>query len=156
MELKDLKKEYEKLAKKYSLPKFEELNNEFEIERFDKQTEILARVVRRIAIDKIYYFNNFIESVTLNPMNAPRFYLPYVRNLTDSDKQKISKVYSEFAKLILASIECEALNDEKRDAELVKEIYKVWMEHKQIIGEVISAMRFGKNETKQKEGSYVG
>ena len=71
MELKDLKKEYSDLAEKYKLPSFKELNENFEIEKIDKDTEILLRDVRKVMMEKIVNSLGFLE-MFLNPMNAPR------------------------------------------------------------------------------------
>ena len=46
--LEELKKKYEKLQKQYSLPSFEKLNEEFDIEKIaENETDFLLREVRK-------------------------------------------------------------------------------------------------------------
>ena len=53
MELKDLKKEYGKLEKKHKLPSFKEVNETFEIDKIENESDCLVREVRKIIMDKI-------------------------------------------------------------------------------------------------------
>jgi hypothetical protein len=51
VELSKIKKEYSVLEKKYDLPSFEELNQNFEIEKIEHESDCLIRVFRKMAID---------------------------------------------------------------------------------------------------------
>src|SRR3989338_5550111 len=103
MEIKDFKKEYAKLALKYKTPSFEELNENFEIERIEKDTEILLRAVRKLMMEKVVNSMNFIEMM-LNPVNSPRMYLPFISGMTVEDKNSIDKIYDGLGELSLLAL----------------------------------------------------
>jgi len=71
MDLEQLKKDYSAYEKKYKLPSFKELNESFEIEKIERQSDILLRIVRVIMMEKVIATQRFVESL-LNPANAPR------------------------------------------------------------------------------------
>src|SRR5688572_7419537 len=106
MELECLKKEYEVLAKKYSLSSFNDLNNDFEIEKQDKQSDTLLKVIRKIVMDKIVNSITFLEML-VNPINAPRMYLPYIRAMSVEDRKSIEDIYNVLAELSLLSLDLE-------------------------------------------------
>ena len=88
MDLKELKKHYEILSKKYKLPSFKELNEDFDIEKIDKESDILLKVVRKVMMEKIVNSLGFIEML-LNPMNSPRMYHAYLNSMSVEDKKAI-------------------------------------------------------------------
>ena len=53
MELNDLRNDYSKLEVKHILPSFKELNESFEIDKIDKESDALLRVVRKVMMEKI-------------------------------------------------------------------------------------------------------
>ena len=46
-------KKYLELNKKHNLPKFDELNRDFEIDKLDKETDFLLKAIRKIIMEKI-------------------------------------------------------------------------------------------------------
>ena len=48
----EIKKKYEELAKKYNIPSFDEINNEFEIALIDEESIILREIRRKITEKK--------------------------------------------------------------------------------------------------------
>ena len=66
--LKKLKENYSIIQKKHSLPKFEELNENFFIEKLaEVETDLLIREVRRLMGDKLVNYMRFVENL-LNPV----------------------------------------------------------------------------------------
>jgi len=155
MELKDLKKEYSDLAEKYKLPSFKELNENFEIEKIDKDTEILLRDVRKVMMEKIVNSLGFLE-MFLNPMNAPRMYLAYMKNMGSEERQSIEKIYGLFAGLNVIALEGEIDYSEKKEVEIIKEIFKAWITAKPDFMKLFAAMKKPNGETIRKERSYFG
>lgn len=155
MELKEIKKEYEKLAMKYKLPGFGELNENFEIEKIEIESDTFLRAVRKIMMEKIVNSLGFIEML-LNPMNAPRMYLNYLRVMTLDDKNSIDKIYSSFADLSVLSLEREVDYDEKAEAELIKKIVKTWNEAKPEFRKILTNIKKPNSTDLKKEKSYYG
>jgi len=154
MELKNLIKEYGKYEKKYKLPSFKEINQAFEIEKIDKESEILLKVIRKIMVEKIVNSLGFVEML-LNPMNAPRMYHAYIKNIQEEDKKCIDKIYESFSEISTLSLEREVDYDEKKEAELIIQIFKVWNKMKPEFQKILKNLK-DPSESKQKDRSYFG
>ena len=62
--LKKLKEEYSKIQKKYGLPDFDKLNEDFKIEKAAQtETELLVREIRETIGETIENFLRFIEAI---------------------------------------------------------------------------------------------
>jgi len=154
MELKDFKKEYAELSKKYKLPEFKEMNEEFEIDKIERESECPLRLIRKAMIEKIVNSLGFLEML-LNPANSPRIYMPYLKNMTVEDKEIIEKIYSELADLSLSSLLLEVEYSEKGEAELIKKIYSTWDSNKADFKKIIINVKNPKTIVR-KEKSYFG
>ncbi|MGC8940783.1 MAG: hypothetical protein ACP5JY_01985, partial [Candidatus Nanoarchaeia archaeon] len=64
-DFKRLKREYEKLRKKYNLPKFDEINKEFEIWNI-KSDSYIIREIRRRVLERIDFIASYLLPI-LNP-----------------------------------------------------------------------------------------
>ncbi len=155
MELKELKSEYEKLAKKYGLPSFEEIVLDFEIDKLEKDTEFLLRAIRKLMMEKIVNSINFLEML-LNPVNTPRMYLPFIRMMDIEDKKMIDNIYSVLAELTLVSLDLEIDSNDKAEAELIKKVFDKWKELKPSFRAIINNIKKPKNFVNKKERSYFG
>ncbi len=152
-----LKKEYSLFEKKYQLPKFSELNIEFEIEKLQEhETDLLLREIRRAIGDKTVAFLKFFE-VFLNPQAAPLFLLSAIKSLNAHDKIKIEKIYKRIVLIEVQAIALDIEYEEKKEAEFIKNTYKNWKDMKEdlkIIEEILSRVN---QETKSNNGkSYFG
>ena len=153
----ELKKEYEKFRKKYKLPKFSELNQEFEIEKIqEKETEFLLREIRRAIGEKIVALLRFFE-LFLNPQTAPLFILAMLKNVNLNDKELIEKIYYKLVNFELTSITLDIIYNEKKEVEFIKEVTKKWQELKPELynfSKIIERIKFREKERKRK--SYFG
>ncbi|MBS3091659.1 hypothetical protein J4217_04415 [Candidatus Pacearchaeota archaeon] len=155
MNLKETKKEYSALAKKYKLPEFNKLNEEFEIEKLEHESETLVRAIRKIMMEKVINSMNFLEML-LNPMNAPRMYMMYVRAMQIDDKKDIDRIYDSFATLSLDALANEIDYSEKNEAELIKRIFAVWNALKPEFRRIIASIKKPISNDIKKEKSYFG
>lgn len=155
MELKDFKVEYAKLQKKYSLPSFNDLNNDFEIDKLDKDTDFLLRDIRKKMLEKIVNSIGFLEML-VNPMNAPRMYIPYIKSMTSEDKDLIDKMYGVFADISLMSLELEIEDTEKKEVELINHMVKTWNSFRSDFYSLVVKMRKPIDNGAKKEKSYYG
>ena len=155
--LEKLKKQYEILRKKYSLPSFQELNEDFDIEKLqDKETDILSREVRRVMVERNLSYLRFIE-MFLNPTNAPVFFLALVKTMDVKDKAALNEIYLKLGKFELESIKLDNEYDEKKDAEFIKNFYKQWQEIKQGFGKLMENLeKSWEKEVKKGERGYLG
>ncbi len=156
-ELESLKKQYEKLRKKYSLPSFQELNKDFEIERLqEKETELLSREIRRAIVEKNTLYLKFVE-MFMNPSQAPMFFLALVKTLDATERKLLNELYLELGKFEIRSIALDNEYDEKKDAEFIKKFCKEWQDIKRRFGKIMKAIEEAWERKSEKgEKGYLG
>jgi len=157
MELKDLKSEYEKLSGKYGLPSFKELNENFEIDRIERDTDCVPREIRKTMMDKIVGYIRFMEMM-INPAQAPPMFMIFIKNISDSDRKIIEKVYKNFIELELKSLKLEIDYNEKSEVEAIKNILKIWHDTRPDLRTTIGIMEknWNSGSTKNKDKAYFG
>lgn len=138
--LEDLKKEYNVLQKKYSLPSFDELNKDFVIEKIAcEETEFLLREIRRFIGEKVLNYFRFIETL-LHPVNAPMFYFSLLKILTIKEKKILGEAYKKLMKIEVELIELDLVYDELKEALFINRTYKLWQDIKSDLLEVLAAI----------------
>ena len=155
MELKDLIREYDLLQKKYKLPAFKELNEAFEIEKIDRESATLLRFVRKIMMEKIVNLMGLID-LFLIPNNIPRMYLSYLKSMTTEDRAKLSELSDKFSKLALDCMPLEVEYNEKKEADIIVEIMRIWQGSKNELNSLFAQMRKPEVKEARKEKSYFG
>ncbi len=155
MDLKELKKSYEILKKKYNLPGFSELNDNFEIEKIRKGQETLLRTIRKAMMEKIINSIGFLETL-VNPVNAPRIYLVYIKSMSADDKKEIEKIYSSLSDLVIGSLGLEIDYSENGEAEMINRIFKDWNSIKPGFKKIVENMQKPASASASKERSYFG
>ncbi len=156
MKLSELKSSYEILRKKHGLPEFDELNKIFDVERIDKESDLMLRSVRRAMMDKIIEQVRFFEMV-LNPGNAPPTLMQLTRRLGVSEMSVIGKIYSSFVEIELDAMKADISYSEELEKKLIMKIFGSWKELASEIDGIVEFMRknFREKELK-KEKSYFG
>lgn len=146
--LDELKGEYKVLKEKYDLPRFEDLNREFAVEKIaEVETETLTREIRRFVADKIYNYLRFCETL-MNPSNAPMFVFSIVKSMSQEDKKKISDAYAKLSEINFGLIKLDLDFNEKDDAEFIRKTYDSW---KAIRNDLIEIIKKAKNVDDKKE-----
>lgn len=139
--LEELKKNYEVLRKKHDLPNFDELNKDFQIEKISEtETDFLIREVRKFIGDKIVNYMRFLENL-INPINVPVFIYSVVKLLGPEDKKKLSAVYKELMKNEMVFIERDLEFDEKKEAEFIKDSFRLWQDVKKDVLEITDKVK---------------
>ncbi len=155
--LNRLKKEYEKFRKKYSLPKFRVLNEDFDISRVaDVETDTLLREIRKAIADKIISYLRFLE-LFLNSTQSHLFFFFLIKSIEVTDKKLIEEIYIKLGKIEIEIMELDNQYNEKKEAEFIKRIYKEWQEIKNDMNKLISSFKKGwKKKLNKKKGNYFG
>lgn len=155
MKFDKVKEIYGDLAKRYKLPSFKELNEDFEIYKAGKDKDCLLRSVRKVMMDKIVNAMGFLEML-LNGVNVPRMYLPYLKTATLEDRKSMEKIYSVLSELSILSLQLELNYSERGEADLIKKVSSSWKsirpEFKKIMGNVHKPSL----DTPRKDRSYFG
>ena len=124
--LEKLKEEYAKIQKKHKLPSFQELNEDFHIEKVSEvETEILIREIRKYIGDKLANYMRFVEGL-LNPVNVPMFIFSIIKLLDSEEKKKLSDIYKELMKSEVKFIELDLEFDEEKEAQFINDSFKFW------------------------------
>jgi len=155
--LEKMKKDYEKLRKKYNLPGFKELNEAFDIEEAaEQETDCLLRQIRKHMMDKVVAYLRFIEML-LNPSNAPMFFFALVKGLTASDKKLLEKVYEEIGEFEISVIALDCKYSEQGEAEFINKLASEWKDISEDILEISEVLKKNWNQkSKDSDRGYCG
>jgi len=139
--LETLKKNYKKIQKEYGLPDFENLNEDFQIEKIAEiETEYLVREIRKFIADKFSYYLRFIEAI-LHPVNSPMFVFSIIKSIKADDKNKLTEAYKQLAKKEVTLIELDVEFSEKKEGKFIKESYEMWQKMKKDLLDVLETIK---------------
>lgn len=152
-----MKADYSKLRTKYSLPDFNKLNRDFEIEKAsERESDCLLREMRKIMAEKEIAILRFLEML-LNPSNAPFFIFSIIKNLSASDKKVIERIYENICEFEILALSLDLLYDEKKEAEFIKRASKKWDEMTDDLKEFnILLLRAWKSSGTKSRKDYLG
>ena len=156
-DLKILKKEYEKFRKKYGLPKFKDMNQDFEIEKLQgRESEFLLREIRRCMIEKNVSYFKVIE-MFMNPSNAPLIFLALIKNMNHIERKLLEELYYKLGKNEILSLKLDNQSDEKEEAKFIKRFFKEWQGIKNKFGEILTCIeKSWEKKAEKKEKGYLG
>lgn len=152
-----LKNDYIKIQEKYDLPSFENMNEDFHIERIaEDETEILIREVRKFMANKFSDYLRFVEAI-LNPVNTPMFIFSVIKTINTVEKNKLTEIYKKLAKIEVRLIALDIEFSEEKEAEFVKESFNIWQEIKIDLLSVVETIDKNlDNKFEVNGGSYLG
>jgi hypothetical protein len=155
--LKKLKDDYQEFQGKYSLPNFEQLNQDFQIEKIaESETDFLLREVRKYITDKFFNYLRFIESL-INPTNSPMFVFAIAKTLGVKDKEKLVEIYKKITKIEIDFIDLDLNYSEDKEADSIKNYFKLWNETKKELSEIVEVMKKNlDNKTEDNGKGYFG
>ncbi len=140
-DLTQLKENYRMLQRKYDLPSFEQLNEDFQIEKAaESETDFVLREVRRYITDKFFNYLRFIESI-LTPTNAPMFVFAITKTIGIKDREKLIELYKKIAKVDIDLIELDIEYSEEKEAQSIKKYYEMWQEIKKELLEIVEVIK---------------
>lgn len=154
----DLTAEYGKLATKYNLPDFEELDNQFEITSLqDVNKKFLLKAIRRRMIDKIVFFNRILESI-LHPNTQSIISMHENKSFDEDERQKVIKSLRKLMKLDRESLRLDIEPNTISDANFIIKIFEEYKDIKRKINRVASIMEeaWSKEEEEIVSESYFG
>jgi len=157
MKKEKLKEAYEILRKKYNLPNFDDLNNEFEISSIKKPSiEFLLRIIRRRITDKLAMFCNILQSLIM-PNTGSAVNLHEIKFFTEDDRVKIEKLLSDMMYLERKSLLLDINSEEKVEAEFLKTAMGYWPGFSLEMMRIVDKMSSGwKTEEKIDKTQYFG
>ncbi|MEX0932873.1 MAG: hypothetical protein WDZ77_02115 [Candidatus Pacearchaeota archaeon] len=155
--LNELKKRCSSFQKKYELPTFEQLNEDFQIEKIcENETDFLIREIRKFIADRLYNTLRFIETL-LNPVNAPVFIISLSKAMSPEDKRSFGEIYKNLAKKEIELFKLDFVYSEEKEAKFIKESYNFWQGIKnQIFSSIENAEKGLDRKLEEKEKGYFG
>ena len=153
----DLEEEYGKYKKKYDLPDFNILLEDFDVEKIiDKETKFLLRDIRRVMNDKFSAYLHLFENL-INPGSPPMFVFHAIRGLNGTEKESVKNIYKDLSKIQIEVLKLDTIYNEKSEAEFVVKYFSLWQEMKKEVIKIIE--KFGEAIEKQeasRDRGYFG
>ncbi len=153
--LDELKKQYAMFKEKYELPEFSELNEIFDVEEVDVETDFLLRKIRRVVSERIVGYLRFFE-IILNPANAPMFAFKMIKKLEEKDKQNLTEIYEKLGTLEFELVKLDLEYSEEKEVEFIKKVHDVFLSLRKDVLVVVNTMLNGGGGEKKERGSYLG
>lgn len=158
LENKDLVKEkYAELCKKYELPDFEKINQEFELEAIDlKKSGIFINAIIRVIHSRLQQFLGYLDQF-LVPQPSSAFTIFIFKGLTSENRKKILDLYKEIAILYQYSLKI-ILSEENEKVEFINHLWKKYPCIKSQFIIIVDELKdiFLKEEKKIKFQEYMG
>jgi len=157
MGLEKLKTYYEKLQKKYRLPSFQEMNEDFHIEKIaENETELLPSEIRRWIWEKFANYMRLLEGI-LNPVNASMFIFSIIKTLDSEDKKELSELYKGLMKEEVKIILLDLSFNEVKEAEFIKNSYEIWQKMKKQLAKIFEKIeKIQPSKTEENSKGYFG
>ncbi|MEK6841226.1 MAG: hypothetical protein AABX45_01375 [Nanoarchaeota archaeon] len=151
----DLKEEYDKL--KYKIPKFEDLDYEFELSSASiKDKNFLIRSIRRRLNDKVIFYCRIIEGL-IYPNANNLIGMVEVKSFSEDEKEKMSKIYKKLMEFERQSLSLDVEPDEKKEVEFINNLFKEWKKFKDEMIKITKKMKESWHlEEKEEKDNYFG
>ena len=151
----NLKEEYSKLD--YKLPKFEDLDDEFEISIASiKNKNFLVRNLRRRLNDKVIFYCKIIEGL-IYPNSNNIIGMLEIKSFDEEEKGKMSTMYKKLMEFERESLNLDVNPDEKKDVEFINSLFKEWKKFKEEMIRITKKMKESWHlEEKEEKDNYFG
>ena len=155
--LEILKQKYKELQAKHHLPSFEELNEDFNIEKASEtEVDLLIREIRRFMADKLSNYLRFIEAI-LNPVNVQMFIYSFIKSLENGEKEKLTEIYKKLSKTELKLIELDVKYSEEKEVLFIRESFVMWQEIKKDLLDILEKINKNwDNKVESRSKDYFG
>lgn len=151
-----IEKEYTELSKKFKLPKFNEIDSEFEISSLENERFLIKNILNKI-LEKLEFYTDLLGNI-IHPNDSSFSNMYEIRFFSDEEKDFVYGIFKKMMKahrdIIILILE----NDGSKSAEFLNEFLKGWKGIKNDLTACIRKMRDSwENETTIKEDlGYFG
>jgi hypothetical protein len=154
--MENIEEQYNKLKSKYKLPKFEDLDKEFEISVIENEKFLIREIINKI-IERIDFFSKILEEL-LQPDTSLLSSMHETRFFDEKDKENIYGLYKKLMIISRESFEVSLKRDEREEAVFVNKVFDEWKELKKDLLKFVDKMKDSwKKETDIKEElGYLG
>ena len=121
----EIEQEYNKLSKKYKLPKFNEIDSEFEVSSLENERFLIRNILRKIAEKLEFYIDIIGNLVHPDASNISSMY--EIRYLTNDEKNNTYLLFKKMMKTHRGIIGLVPNNDEKQQTEFLNSFFAEWI-----------------------------
>lgn len=153
--MQTLKQDYEKLAKKYGLPAYAELDENFELLYAAPIYEISHPLsfVRRKMNDKLAWVCIMLQSI-IQPNPSSMINMQEAAFFSKEQKEECQKILKELIIISRTSVTLDIDTNEKKDAEHIKTIFAAWNKLKPRLLAIAQVFPEGWKRDSKKEFSH--
>ena len=151
-----IEEEYNKLCKKFKLPKFEEIDREFEISTLENERFLINNILRRI-VEKLEVYTEAIGNL-VHPDASSLTSMYEIRYFSDDEKNDMYKLFKKLMKINREIVELLLDADEKKEADFLNGFFNEWLNMKNDLKAYISKMKesWEKESTIEEDLGYFG
>ncbi|MFH0868318.1 MAG: hypothetical protein V1831_03315 [Candidatus Woesearchaeota archaeon] len=148
--------EYDKLCKKYKLPKFSEVDQEFEISSLENERFLIRNTLRKIS-EKLETYGDAIGNL-VHPDGSSLSSMYEIRFFSEDEKDDMYKLFKKLVKANRNIAEVVLSADEKKEAEFLNSFFNEWLGIKKELLAYLSKMKecWGKESTIKDDLGYFG
>ena len=152
----EIQKEYEKLSKKYKLPKFDDIDLAFEISSLEDTAFLLRGIIGKI-VEKINFYTKFLEEF-LQPDTSSLSSMHEIHFFSEEEKRKIYSLYKKLMRLDREAIGTDLMQDENKEAGYISDTFNAWLELKNELLGYVTKMResWDKETSIEEDLGYLG
>ncbi len=150
----NLKEEYNK----YKLPKFEDLDKQFEISGLSlKDKNFLLQKIRRRVNEKVIFYSKIIEEIIYpNPNNY--IAMQELKDFSQEEKIYLSQIHKNLMRYERESLSIDVNPNDKKDVEYINNLWQDWLNFKKELIKVTDRLKdsWKYQKDKKREDSYFG
>ncbi|MEM3374221.1 MAG: hypothetical protein QXE31_03285 [Candidatus Woesearchaeota archaeon] len=119
-----LKKKYSELQKKYNLPDYNLINQEFDIEDINEESDLILQKIRLKIYEKIAFYSEMFENILQPESSLADLYEAHY--IEESTKNSAYSIYKKLIKILRKSSLVSLNNSEQENAKFIIESYNEW------------------------------
>lgn len=150
MEFNALKKIYSELSNKYDLPNFEELVEDFDIGKIERDSGNILRDIRSVLMEKIIHYVRLME-LMISPSQSTPVFMIFLKQIRTEDKEIINLVFKNFVVLELDSFKLDIYSNQDKEVLQINKIFDSWKEMKPNLKKLIEVMDRNWNSSQKKD-----
>ena len=152
----EIEKEYDSLSKKYKLPKFKDIDAEFEISSLENEKFLIKNILRGIS-EKLEFYIEFISNL-VHPDGSSISSMYEIRFFSEDDKNDMYMLFKKLMKTHRNIVEMVLKNDEKEQSDFLNKFFADWQDMKKELLKHIEKMKdsWGKQSTIEEDIGYFG
>jgi len=152
----EIEKEYGKLSKKFKLPKFKEIDSEFEISNLENERFLIRNILRKVE-EKLEFYIEVIGNI-VHPDASSLSSMYEVRYFSEDEKNDMYMLFKKLMKSDRDVIKLILLSDEKKQADFLNSFFVDWLKMKDELINHIDKMKesWEKSSTIEEDLGYFG